>query len=117
MQLQTYELITDLHFFADVGKHKPMQIGQVVYEWPYPDWGLCGPNDVAVCITPMDVMYVYAVPRSALKQLETVDMTMTVHEGMEHTQASFITPLPAEATVLSTLTPRAEPTEPTEPRS
>jgi hypothetical protein len=84
MKLQTYEVLTDLTFFADVGEHKPMHVGQVVYEWPYPDWGLCGPEDIAVVVTPMDVMSVYALPRSALMPREIVDLTLSVHEGTSH---------------------------------
>lgn len=85
MELHTYEVLRDdLSFFADIGEHRPMKIGQVVYEWPYPDWGICGHDDIAVVLTPMDVMTVYAVPRSALKMGETVNLTLAVHEGMEH---------------------------------
>jgi hypothetical protein len=84
MKLHTYEVITDdLTFLADVGEHRPMKLGQIVYEWPYPDWGMCGPDDIAVVLTPMDVLTVYAVPRSTLLQRDTVDLTMAVHEGME----------------------------------
>lgn len=81
MMLQTYEVLAHLNCFADVGEHAPMKMGQVVYGWPYADWGLCGPDDLAVMATPMDVTTIYAVPRSALRMGEVVDLSVSVHEG------------------------------------
>ena len=95
MKLQTYEVLTDMTFFADVAEHKPIKVGQVVYEWPYPDWGLCGPDDIAVVTAPMDVMTIYAVPRSALAPRQVVDLTMSVHDGMTGATLPTIKPEPA----------------------
>jgi hypothetical protein len=54
MKLQTYEVLRDdFTFFADVGEHRPIKAGQIVYAWPYPDWGMCGPDDVAIVTAPM----------------------------------------------------------------
>lgn len=82
MRLQTYEVLEELNFLADVGGEAPMKVGQVVYEWPYPTWNLCGPDDIPVVLTPMEVATVYAMPRSALKQGPLVDLTLTVRDGM-----------------------------------
>ena len=78
MKLQTYKLLADLNTFADVGDHTPMRAGQVVYGWPYADWGLCGPDDIAVMVIPMDVATIYAVPRASLSMGEVVDLSVSV---------------------------------------
>ena len=85
MMLQTYTVLVALDCFTEAAEHAPMTVGQVVYRWPYADWGLCGPDDIPVMVTPMDVATIYAVPSSALRMGEVVDLSVSVHEGIGHT--------------------------------
>lgn len=82
MMLQTYKLLVDLDCFSEAAEHAPMVVGQVVYGWPYADWGLCGPEDIAVMVTPMDVATIYAVPRTSLQMGEVVDLSVSVRDGI-----------------------------------
>lgn len=75
MKLQTYIVAIDtgLAWFAQ---------GQRVYQWPYPDWGLCAADEVPIMLTLMDVSTIYPIPRRMLEVGPIVDMTLCVHEGI-----------------------------------
>lgn len=72
MKLQSYTVI------GEIDTAESISVGQVVYAWPYADWGLAAPHELPIITRLQGVKMIYAVPEACLRIGEVVDAELTI---------------------------------------